>query len=80
MVPIMQKMSHAAEKMNLDLKFIPVYCDRRKLKDDDVQFWNDFWLNENHPVPIVAAVAASQIAVPKLFPCLEHRFVLVDAE
>ena len=64
--------------MKLVLKFIPVYCDRRALKDGDVQFWTDFWLKESQPVHIVAAVAASQIAIPKLFPCLEHRFVLVD--
>jgi hypothetical protein len=79
-LPVMVQMTKAAKDRGLELQFIPVYCDRRMPTDDDVLFWSGFWKKRGEvgELTIAASVAGSRMAIPSLFPCLEHRFVLLE--
>jgi hypothetical protein len=81
-LPAMVRMTAAAKKQGLELQFIPVYCDRRMPTDADVRFWLDFWTEKAgiRGLTIAAAVVGSQMALPSLFPCLGHRFVLLEEQ
>ncbi len=79
-LPVMVHMTAAAKDQGLELQLIPVYCDRRMLSDADVVFWSEYWekRGQGAELKIAATVAGSRMAIPSLFPCLEHRFVLLE--
>jgi hypothetical protein len=79
-LPVMVQMTTAAKDQGLELQFIPVYCDRWMPTDADVAFWSGYWekRGKGAELTIAASVAGSRMAIPRLFPCLEHRFVLLE--
>jgi hypothetical protein len=78
--PVMVQMTKTAKDQGLELQFIPVYCDRRMPTDEAVGFWSKYWLGVagTGELKIAATVAGSHKAMAGLFPCLEHRFVLLE--
>jgi hypothetical protein len=80
--PVMVRMTAAAKDQGLELRFVPVYCNCRMPTDEAVGFWSKYWLGKagTGGVTIAATVAGSQKAMEGLFPCLEHRFVLLAEE
>jgi hypothetical protein len=77
--PVMVHMTKEANAKGLELQFIPVYCDRRIPSDDAAGFWAEYWRSKKG-LAIAATVAGSQRAMAGLFPCLEHRFVLLEEQ
>lgn len=79
--PVMKEMASCAKKrLNMDVEFIPVFCDGRLTV---VNEWSTFWkakMEEDCSVQIVACVTATKASLPFLFPCIEHRIALLSED
>lgn len=82
----MEKMASVAkQKLDIDVEFVPVFVDCRIT---EAEGWRKFWKkvvkqqraqeSSVSRVSIVACVCGTKASLPRLFPCLEHRFELFD--
>jgi hypothetical protein len=84
-VPVMEEMAAAATVQGLNMQFVPVFIDLRKKDDKSLQFWHPLWKKHSSSLHIQATVAGGQATVaggaeslPQLFPCIAHRFRLLE--
>jgi hypothetical protein len=85
-VPVIKEMADTVRGQGIRLRVVPVHIDLReknntKLTQVYSELWND--LGQQKPfkdLPIVTTVTGSAKSIPRLFPCLAHRFVLLEEE
>jgi hypothetical protein len=77
-VRVMEEMAAAATVQGLSMQFVPVFIDLRK-NGKGLQFWHQFWAQKHSSsLHIQATVAGGANSIPHLFPCIAHRFRLLE--
>ena len=75
---------HSKRRGIEELKFIPVYIDRRRATNDEMQFWMEYWqdydASGDYPLGSIRPGLGSAQSIPHLFPCIAHRFVLLETK
>lgn len=77
---IIQQMADAVKDQQIRLRVVPVYIDRRQKDIRYLQFWSKLWAEEKLKDLIKTTVTGGAESIPHLFPCLAHRFVLLEEE
>jgi hypothetical protein len=78
-VPVMEEMAAAATVQGLSMQFVPVFIDLRKKDDGELQFWHEIWAPlHSSSLHIQATVAGGADSIQHLFPCIAHRFQVLE--
>jgi hypothetical protein len=80
--PVMKEMADTVRDQGMDLLVVPVHIDRREKDNKELtQFYSKLWKEKTfEDLPIFTTVAGSAKSIPLLFPCIAHRFVLLEEE
>jgi hypothetical protein len=78
----MKEMADAAIcDQGITLRVVPVHIDLCENNNERLQLYKDLWKEKQfEDLPILITVAGGAESIPLLFPCLAHRFVLLEEE
>ncbi|KAJ1435227.1 hypothetical protein B484DRAFT_428923 [Ochromonadaceae sp. CCMP2298] len=85
-VSVIKKMADTVRDQGIRLRVASVHIDLREKKNEELtQFYSKLWKdlgkkNQFEDLLIVTTIAGSAKSIPRLFPCLAHRFVLLEEE
>ena len=79
---VIKEMADAAVRQGLRLRVVPVHIDlREKNKEKLTKDYTKLWEGEQFKdLPLFTTVTGSAESIPSLFPCIAHRFVLLEEE
>jgi len=79
---VIKEMADAAARQGLRLRVVPVHIDFREKNNEKLtQFHTDLWKGKQFKdLPIFTTVTGTGESIPSLFPCIAHRFVLLEEE
>ena len=79
-------MADTVRDQRIRLRLVPVHIDLREKNNEKLtQFYSKIWKDlgkeeQFKDLPIVTTVTGSAKSIPRLFPCLANRFVLLEEE